>query len=154
MAHLLGAEAVSVAFGGKAVLAGQSLGLADGDRIGLVGRNGAGKSTLLRALAGTLEVDSGRVTRRSGVRVALVEQSDGLGGAASVRAAVIGGWADHEWAADARSRAVVAALLGDIGLDAPVGAVRRAAAAGLAGCGVVGGLGRPAVGRADQPPRP
>ncbi len=40
----------------------------------ITGANGAGKSTLLAALAGRLPLGSGRVIRRRGLRVALLEQ--------------------------------------------------------------------------------
>jgi TRAP transporter 4TM/12TM fusion protein len=91
MAHLLGAEAVSVAFAGPPVLAGVSLGLSDADRVGVVGRNGEGKSTLLALLAGRLAPDSGRVTRRTGVTVGLLDQSDTLDEAQTAQAAATGG---------------------------------------------------------------
>ncbi|MDR2253918.1 MAG: ATP-binding cassette domain-containing protein [Bifidobacteriaceae bacterium] len=123
MAHLLGAEAVSVAFGGESVLAGVSLGMADGDRIGVVGANGAGKSTLLAVLAGRRQPDSGRVTHRSGVAVGWLDQTDSLTGGATVRDVALGGRPDHAWAAEPRSRDAVGALLGGVPLDAPVGAL-------------------------------
>ena len=64
---LLGGEALRLTFPTRRVLDGVSLGLADGDRIGVVGRNGDGKSTLLRVLARRIEPDDGRVTwRRDG----------------------------------------------------------------------------------------
>ena len=59
-----------------------TLGINEGDRIGIVGRNGDGKSSLLRLLAGRLQPDSGRVTRRSGVRVGVLDQADTLDAAA------------------------------------------------------------------------
>ena len=49
-----------------------------GESIGVVGRNGQGKSTLLRILAGALDPDSGRVTRRGGVVVGVLDQGDSL----------------------------------------------------------------------------
>jgi ATPase subunit of ABC transporter with duplicated ATPase domains len=136
MAHLIGAEAVSIGFLGDPVLADVSLGLADGDRIGIVGRNGAGKSTLMALLAGRLEPDSGRVTARGGVRVGLLDQADRLPAGASLREVVAGGRADHTWAADARSREVMAALLPDLALESDVdqlsgGQRRRAALAAI-----------------------
>jgi ATP-binding cassette subfamily F protein uup len=85
--------------------------LSDGDRVGLIGPNGAGKSTLLRLLAGELSPDAGEVSRRSGLRVALLAQVPVLTGA-TVREAVragrphdahpsAGGWEDEarvdEW---------------------------------------------------------
>ena len=47
MAHLLGAENISLEFPTKKVFDGITIGVNDGDRIGIVGRNGDGKSTLL-----------------------------------------------------------------------------------------------------------
>ena len=62
MAHLLGAEALHLEYPTRVIFDKVTIGLDEGDRIGIVGRNGDGKSTLLRMLAGRLEPDSGRVT--------------------------------------------------------------------------------------------
>src|SRR5262249_20717372 len=51
-----------------------SLGLFDGDRVGLVGPNGSGKSTLLKILAGIEPPDRGTRSLRSGLRIAYVPQ--------------------------------------------------------------------------------
>ena len=69
MAHLLGAEALHLEYPTKVVFDSVTLGIADGDRIGVVGRNGDGKSSLIRMLAGRQDPDGGRVTRRGGLRV-------------------------------------------------------------------------------------
>ena len=78
MAHLLGAEALHLEFPTKVVFDGVSLGVDEGDRIGIVGRNGDGKSSLLAMLAGRFAPDSGRVTFRGGVRVGVLDQADTL----------------------------------------------------------------------------
>ena len=52
MAHLLGVDRVSLRFGTRVLFDSLTLGIDDGDRIGVVGPNGAGKSTLLRLLDG------------------------------------------------------------------------------------------------------
>ncbi|HYJ75585.1 MAG TPA: ATP-binding cassette domain-containing protein, partial [Kineosporiaceae bacterium] len=67
MAHLLNAEGVTVSFAARRLLDGVSLGLDDGDRVGVVGRNGDGKSTLLRVLARRQAPDAGRVTHSTGI---------------------------------------------------------------------------------------
>jgi ATPase subunit of ABC transporter with duplicated ATPase domains len=67
MAHLLGAEALQLEYPTRVVFDSVSLGVNEGDRIGIVGRNGDGKSSLLAMLAGRPEPDSGRVERRGGV---------------------------------------------------------------------------------------
>ncbi|WP_298801796.1 ABC-F family ATP-binding cassette domain-containing protein [uncultured Pseudokineococcus sp.] len=142
MAHLLNAESVSVVLGARDVLAGVSLGLDDGDRIGVVGRNGDGKSTLLRVLTGEHEPDGGRVTQTRGLRVGVLPQADDPHATGTVRELVVGDAADHEWAGDARVRDVVSGLLDDVqtsvpgGLDAPLSALsggqrRRAALAAV-----------------------
>ncbi|MET0928958.1 MAG: ATP-binding cassette domain-containing protein, partial [Aeromicrobium sp.] len=67
MAHLLGVEQIALDFPTKTVFESVTIGIDEGDRIGIVGRNGDGKSTLLRIFSGTLQPDSGRVTTRGGV---------------------------------------------------------------------------------------
>ncbi|WP_407316516.1 ABC-F family ATP-binding cassette domain-containing protein [Isoptericola halotolerans] len=136
MAHLLGADGISLTIGTRTLLDGVSLGLDDGDRIGVVGPNGAGKSTLLRLLAGTATPDGGRVTRVGGSRLGMLDQRDDARPGATVLDLVHGDDATHEWASDSRIRAVHAGLLADLDLDQPVstlsgGQRRRAALAAL-----------------------
>lgn len=78
MAHLLGAEGISLSFPTKDVFDDVTVGLDEGDRIGVVGRNGDGKSTLLRILAGRQQPDAGRVTVRGGTRIGMLDQADAL----------------------------------------------------------------------------
>ena len=121
MAHLLGAEALHLEFPTKVVFDGVSLGVDEGDRIGIVGRNGDGKSSLMAMLARRLEPDAGRVTYRGGVRVGVLDQADTLDDALTVSGAVVGTRPEHEWAGDARTRDVIAGLLADIPWDAEIG---------------------------------
>ncbi len=55
MAHLLGAEALHLEYPTRVVFDAVTLGVDEGDRIGIVGRNGDGKSSLLGLLAGRIE---------------------------------------------------------------------------------------------------
>jgi ATP-binding cassette subfamily F protein uup len=103
-------DGVSKAHGTTVLLDGVSLGIDDEDRIGVVGRNGAGKSTLVRILAGAEPVDAGRLVHRTGLRVGLLGQGDELDPEETVRDAVVGSLAEHEWAGDAGSRAVLDGL--------------------------------------------
>jgi ATP-binding cassette subfamily F protein uup len=138
MAHLLGAEALHLEYPTRVVFDSVSLGVNEGDRIGIVGRNGDGKSSLLAMLAGRRAPDSGRVTVRSGVRIGVLDQADTLDDDETVGHAVVGDAAEHEWAGDARVRDVIAGLLGDLDWDARLGTLsggqrRRVALARLLG---------------------
>jgi ABC transport system ATP-binding/permease protein len=117
MPNLVSLESVSKDYGTRAVLDRVSLGVSEGDRIGVVGRNGDGKTTLASILARRLEPDAGRVTHTTGLRLGVLSQGDTLDPAATIRQAVIGHLADHEWAGDARVRDVLTGLFG--GLDLP-----------------------------------
>jgi len=132
--NLVNLEAAVKAYGPRVLLDGVSLGVSAGDRIGVVGRNGAGKTTLLAALASIGELDSGRATRARDARVGYLPQRADLTG--TVRELVFGSLSEHEWAADARSRDVVAALLSGIEPEAAAqrlsgGERRRVALAAL-----------------------
>ena len=136
MAHLLGAENLSISFGTRTILDGVSLGLEEGDRIGVVGRNGDGKSTLMRLLAERQTPDDGRVTRRRDVTVGYLDQSDVLDGDLTVGQAIVGDAADYEWASNARIRDVMSGLIQEVDWNASVsslsgGQKRRVALAKL-----------------------
>lgn len=120
MAHLLGAEAVHLAYPTQAVFESVTLGVNDGARIGIVGRNGDGKSSLLGLLTGQLRPDSGRVTRRSGLRVSSLSQADTLEPERTVGWTLVGDQPEHQWAGNARVRDVVAGLVSDIAWDATI----------------------------------
>jgi ATPase subunit of ABC transporter with duplicated ATPase domains len=120
MAHLLGAEALHLEFPTKVVFDNVTLGLNDGDRVGVVGKNGDGKTSLLEMLAGRLRPDAGRVTVRGGVRIGVLDQGDTLDDEKTVERAVVGDTPEHVWAGDARVRDVIRGLLDDIPWDAPV----------------------------------
>ncbi|MFF1876035.1 ATP-binding cassette domain-containing protein, partial [Kitasatospora herbaricolor] len=121
MAHLLGAESLHLEFPTRVIFDSVTVGINEGDRVGIVGRNGDGKSTLLSLLAGRLEPDSGRVTRRRGVSVGMLDQGDELDSALTVGATIVGGIDEHVWAGDARVRDVLGGLVADIRWDATVG---------------------------------
>ncbi|MER7412521.1 ABC-F family ATP-binding cassette domain-containing protein [Streptomyces cacaoi] len=115
--NLVNLEAVDKVYGTRALLDGLSLGVSEGDRIGVVGRNGDGKTTLIHVLSKLEEPDGGRVTHANGLRLGVLTQHDALDPAATVRHEVVGDMADHEWAGDARIRDVLTGLFG--GLDLP-----------------------------------
>ena len=136
MAHLLGAEGIHLEYPTRIVFGSVTIGVNAGDRIGIVGRNGDGKSSLMRMLLGRMEPDAGRVTWRSGLRVGMLDQSDRLDDDARVGEAIVGGMAEHEWAADRRIRDVITGLASDLDWEARIGKLsggqrRRVALAAL-----------------------
>ncbi|HJT91800.1 MAG TPA: ATP-binding cassette domain-containing protein, partial [Mycobacterium sp.] len=120
MANLINVERATVGYGTRTLLDAVSLGIDEGDAIGVVGRNGDGKTTLLQVLTGTREPDSGRVTHTSGLSVGYLRQGDELHGA-TVRDVIVGGRPDHVWAAEPDTREVVEHLLSGVDLDTAVG---------------------------------
>ncbi|AQA13619.1 ABC-F family ATP-binding cassette domain-containing protein [Streptomyces samsunensis] len=115
--NLVNVESVGKVYGTRALLDGVSLGVNEGDRIGVVGRNGDGKTTLIRILAKLEPADDGRVTHSGDLRLGVLTQHDSLDPGATIRHEVIGDLADHEWAGDAKIRDVLTGLFG--GLDLP-----------------------------------
>lgn len=121
MAILLGCDSVHLEFPTKLILGNVTLGVDEGDRIGIVGTNGDGKSTLLSVLAGTLEPDEGRVTHRRDVHVGLLGQRDSLDSDDTVHHAVVGDMPEYEWAASPRIRQILDGLIADVPWEGKVG---------------------------------
>jgi ATPase subunit of ABC transporter with duplicated ATPase domains len=120
MANLINVERASVGYGTRTLLNGVSLGVDEGDAIGVVGRNGDGKTTLLQVLTATRAPDTGRVTHTSGLSVGYLHQADDFAADATVRDVIVEGRPDHIWAAEPDTRSVVEHLLADVGLDSEV----------------------------------
>ena len=123
MANLVNLERATIGFGTRTLLDAVSLGVEEGDAIGVVGRNGDGKTTLLRILTGAEQPDSGRVTHTSGLSVGYLRQADDFARGTTVRGVITGGRPDHIWAAEPATRAVVENLLSGVDLDAEVSAL-------------------------------
>ncbi len=105
-------EEVSKAFDIRPLLDQVSLGVSEGDRIGIVGRNGSGKSTLMKIIAGVEDPDAGRVTKSNSSRIGILSQVDTASKDATVGDVVIGNREKHEWASDARIREIFTGLFG------------------------------------------
>ena len=110
--NLVNIEEVSKAFDIRALLERVSLGVSEGDRIGIVGRNGSGKSTLMKVIAAIESPDQGRVTKANSVKIGLLSQVDRADPNSTVGDVVIGDRAKHEWASDSGIREVFTGLFG------------------------------------------
>ena len=104
MAHLLGAEKIRLSFATTRVFENLTIGVQDGDRIGIVGRNGDGKSTLIKLFARIQEPDSGQITKRGDVRVGLLDQFDQFAPSETISHVVVGDTPEHEWAGNSKIR--------------------------------------------------
>ncbi len=124
MANLVNLEDVGKSYGMRPLLDGVSLGVGEGDRIGVVGLNGGGKTTMLEVLAGVEPPNTGRVSRNRDLRLAVVTQRTELPEGSTVRHAVLdplGITAEHEWAANPWARGILTGLgITGFGLDSPV----------------------------------
>jgi len=124
--NIINIEGVSKAFDIRPLLVEVSLGISEGERIGIVGRNGGGKSTLLKILAGHEAPDEGRVTRANWARLGMLNQVDTAEAGATVRDVVIGSKKTHEWASDSGVREILAGLFGGYNselMDRPFGSL-------------------------------
>ncbi len=133
---LLVGEGLHLEYPTRVVLDAVTVGVVEGDRIGIVGRNGDGKSSLVKVLAGLVEPQEGRVTRRGGLRFGVLGQDDSLDPDATVARTIVGDRADHEWATSPRIRDVISGLVAGAEWEARVGSLsggqrRRVALAAL-----------------------
>jgi ATP-binding cassette subfamily F protein uup len=110
--NVVNIEEVSKAFDIRPLLSQVSLGVSEGDRIGIVGRNGSGKSTLMKIIAGVEDPDEGRVTKSNSSRIGILSQVDTASKDATVGDVVIGNREKHEWASDPRIREIFTGLFG------------------------------------------
>ena len=110
--NLVNIEEVSKAFDIRPLLVKVSLGISEGERIGIVGRNGAGKSTLMRIITGEESPDAGRVTKSNATNIGYLAQIDKADPASTVGEVVLGDREKHEWAGDARIREIFTGLFG------------------------------------------
>lgn len=73
--NIINIEHIGKIYGDKVIFADASLGVQQGDKIGIIGINGTGKSTLLRIIAGEEETDTGEVIRQNGLKILYLPQN-------------------------------------------------------------------------------
>lgn len=72
--NLITLENISKSYTEKSLLKEITLNITDEDKVGIIGVNGAGKSTLLKIIAGVEEIDSGNITKMSGLKISYLPQ--------------------------------------------------------------------------------
>ena len=73
--NLITIENITKSYGDKAILDNISLGINDGDKIGIIGINGTGKTTLLKIIAGVDECDEGKITTSNELKMEYLFQN-------------------------------------------------------------------------------
>lgn len=73
--NIITLEKINKSYSDKILLNNISLGINDGDKIGLIGINGAGKSTFLKILSGREEFFDGTITKGKSVRIEYLDQN-------------------------------------------------------------------------------
>ena len=117
-AVLLSCEAIGKGYGARPLFESLSLGLSEGDRVGLIGPNGSGKTTLLRILAGIEEPDTGIRALRRGTRLGYVPQDPSFPPGQTIEEVLTAALADDP-AEDFEKAARIAVTLGKAGFDGP-----------------------------------
>lgn len=118
--HLMGCQNIMALAGSRKLFQNITLGIEDGDKIGILGPNGGGKSTLLKILAKKKKPDDGTVTIANSTTISILEQIDKIDDNLTVSQVVHGEKADeksHEWLADPQIRRIHEGLLKDIDLQ-------------------------------------
>ena len=111
MAELLvSCQELSKSFGAAPLFEGLSLGVFEGDHVGLVGPNGSGKSTLLKILAGLEPPSSGTRAARKRLRIGYVPQDPAFAPGSSVGSVLHGALADAGLDAHEREGKVAVAM--------------------------------------------
>ncbi|MGL5754788.1 MAG: ABC-F family ATP-binding cassette domain-containing protein [Paraclostridium sp.] len=73
--NLIALENITKSYSEKVLVNNISLGINEGEKIGLIGVNGTGKSTLLKIIAGSEEADSGTIIKPNKVRIEYLPQN-------------------------------------------------------------------------------
>ncbi len=115
--NLVNLSGVRKDYAARTILEDVTLGIADRDRLGVVGGNGQGKSTLLELISGAEQPDGGQVTRLGALSIDVLDQTDRLAAGDTIRDVLVGARPAHEWAGDREFRGVLEGLLGGVGLE-------------------------------------
>ena len=112
--NIINIEHIEKIFGDKAIFDDASLGIQQGDKIGIIGINGTGKSTLLRIIAGEEEPDRGEVIRQNGLKILYLPQNPEFPREGTLASYVLKGDPQTDWQVESYLN-----ILGITDLEAP-----------------------------------
>ena len=95
--NILNMEHITKVYGDKVIFDDISVGIHQGDKIGIIGINGTGKTTFLRILAGLEEADEGQVIRQNGLRLSYLSQHPQFPEGATILSYVSEGKREADW---------------------------------------------------------
>ena len=95
--NILNMEHITKVYGDKVIFDDISVGIHQGDKIGIIGINGTGKTTFLRILAGLEEADEGQVIRQNGLRLSYLSQHPQFPEGATILSYVSEGKRETDW---------------------------------------------------------
>ena len=112
--NIINIEHIEKIFGDKVIFDDASLGIKQGDKIGIIGINGTGKSTLLRIIAGEEEPDRGEVIRQNGLKILYLPQNPEFPREGTLASYVLKGDPQTDWQVESYLN-----ILGITDLEAP-----------------------------------
>lgn len=95
--NIINIEHIDKIFGDKVIFHDASLGIQQGDKIGIIGINGTGKSTLLKIIAGEEEPDTGEVIYQNGLKILYLPQNPEFPGEGTLASYVLKGDPQTDW---------------------------------------------------------
>lgn len=110
--NILNIEGLTKKYGDKVLFDNVSLGINDGERIGIIGVNGSGKSTLLKMIAGLEETDAGNIIRNSQADISYLAQNVEFEEGDTVLSYVMRGKvsSNPNWSLEAEAKAILKKL--------------------------------------------
>lgn len=108
--NILNIEHISKIYGEKVIFDDVSLGIHQGDKIGVIGVNGTGKTTLLKIIAGINEADQGEVICGNGIRVSYLPQNPEYKGNPTILQYVMEGKEHQDWQTESEAKTILTKL--------------------------------------------
>lgn len=108
--NILNIEHISKMYGEKTLFDDVSLGIHQGDKIGVIGVNGTGKTTLLKIIAGLEETDRGEIICGNGIRISYLPQNPEFPKKQTILSYVMDGKEHQDWKTESEAKTILTKL--------------------------------------------